>query len=89
MEILKYLDYYYTVLDSTKLTDWNKNLHEVFLCVRVGEALVPVYADSTTSEVEFTKNIPSGCGIALADGAFDAKAVLNDLVSKGYSFHLY
>ena len=66
MKILNYLDYYYTVLDSTKFTDWNKNLHEVFLCVRVGEALVPVYADSTTSEVEFTKKIPSGCGIALA-----------------------
>ena len=27
MKILNYLDYYYTVLDSTKFTDWNKNLH--------------------------------------------------------------
>ena len=44
MEILNYLDYYYTVLDSTKFTDWNKNLHEVFLCVRVGETLIPVSA---------------------------------------------
>lgn len=84
MKILNYLDYYYTVLDSTKFTDWNKNLHEVFLCVRVGEALIPVSADLTTSEVEFVRNIPSGYGLAFADGAFDAKAVLNDLVSKGY-----
>jgi len=55
MKILSYLDYYYTVLDSTKFIDWNKDLHEVFLCVRVGEALVPVYADSTTSEVDSRK----------------------------------
>jgi hypothetical protein len=73
------LGYYYTVLDSTKFTDWNKNLHEVILCVRVSEALIPVSADLTTSEVEFVRNIPSGYGLALADGAFDAKAVLNDL----------
>ena len=38
-----------------KFTDWNKNLHEVFLCVRIGEALIPVSADLTTSEVEFVK----------------------------------
>jgi len=84
MEILNYLDYYYTVLDSTKFTDWNKNLHEVFLCVRVGETLIPVSADLITSEVEFVRSIPSGYGLAFADGAFDAKLVLNDLVSKGY-----
>ena len=57
MKIPSYLDYYYTVLDLTKFIDWNKNLHEVLLFVRVGELLVPVYADSTNSEVEFTKNI--------------------------------
>ena len=57
-----------------KFTDWNKNLHEVFLCVRVGETLIPVSADLITSDY----------GLAFADGAFDAKLVLNDLVSKGY-----
>jgi len=83
MKILSFLDYYY-ILDLTKFTDWNKNLHEVFLCVRVGEALIPVHADLTTSEVEFVRNVPSGYGMAFADGAFDAKPVLNNLVSKGY-----
>ena len=37
-----------------------------------------------TSEVEFVRSIPSGYGLAFADRAFDAKLVLNDLVSKGY-----
>ena len=84
MKILSYLDYCYTVLDSTKFTDWNKNLHELFLCVRVGEALIPVSADLTNSEVEFVSNIPHGKGIVLADGAFDARSVLNNIVFKGY-----
>ena len=48
--------------------------------MRVGEALV-VYADSTTSEVEFTKKILPV--VVSHYDAFDAKAVLN-LVSKGY-----
>ena len=52
--------------------------------MRVGETLIPVSADLITSEVEFVRSIPSGYGLAFANGAFDAKLVLNDLVSKGY-----
>ena len=35
------LEYDYTVLDSTKFTDWHKATHEAFLSIRVrdGEAL--------------------------------------------------
>ncbi|MEM2905998.1 MAG: hypothetical protein QW587_09765 [Candidatus Bathyarchaeia archaeon] len=40
--------------------------------------------DLTTSEAEFTEGIPSGVGFAFADGAFDARPVLNELASKGY-----
>jgi hypothetical protein len=82
--ILCLLSYDYTVLDSTKFTDWHKKAHEAFLCVRVGEALLPVHVGLTTSEVGFSEGVPSGSGFALADGAFDAKPVLNDLASKGY-----
>jgi len=46
--------------------------------------LIPVYVDLTSSEVEFVAKIPEGSGFALADGAFDAKKVLNELVEKGY-----
>jgi hypothetical protein len=35
------------------------------------------------SEVEFVKGMPEGGGIMLGDGAFDAKPVLNTLVSRG------
>jgi hypothetical protein len=38
----------------------------------------------TNSEVEFVKDIPEGSGFMFADGAFDAKPVLNTIVSKGY-----
>ncbi len=34
--------------------------------------------------MEFVAGIPEGSGFALADGAFDAKKVLNELVGKGY-----
>jgi hypothetical protein len=58
-----------------------------FLCVRVslGETLFPVHAAIMSSEVEFTEGIPSGSGPAFADGAFDAKPVLNQVASKGYA----
>jgi hypothetical protein len=51
--------------------------------VRSGDALFPVHAQLTSSEVEFVKGIPSGSGIMLGDGAFDAKPVLNTIVSRG------
>jgi hypothetical protein len=80
------LEYDYTVLGSTKFTDWHKATHEAFLSVRVraGEALFPVYGDLMTSEAEFVEGIPSGSGFALADESFDARPVLNELASKGY-----
>lgn len=59
-------------------------MSELFVCVRVGEALIPVYVDLTSSEEEFVAGIPEGGGFALADGAFDTKKVLNELVWKGY-----
>ncbi len=34
--------------------------------------------------MEFVAGIPEGRGLVLADGAFDAKKVLNELVGKGY-----
>ena len=46
--------------------------------------MIPVSADLTNSEVEFVSNIPHGKGIVLADGAFDARSVLNNIVFKGY-----
>jgi hypothetical protein len=74
------------VIDSTKLTDWLKSLHELFINVRVrsGDALFPVHAQLTSSEVVFVKGVPEGRRIMLGDGAFDAKPVLNAIVSRGY-----
>ncbi len=84
--ILRLVSYDYTVLDSTKFTDWRKETYEAFTCMRVrlGEAIFPIHTDITTSEVEFTKGLPPGSGFAFADGAFDAKPVLNHLAHKGY-----
>ena len=83
-EFLSQINYLYTFLDLTKFSNWHKDLNEFFVCVRVGEALIPVYIDLTGSEVEFVGRVPEGSGFALADGAFDAKKVLNELVEKGY-----
>jgi len=84
--LLSLMDYDYSVVDSTKLTDWLKGLHELFIDVRVrsGDALSPVHAQLTSSEVEFVEGIPSGSGIMLGDGAFDAKPVLNAIASREY-----
>ena len=83
-EFLSQIDYLYTVIDSTKFPNWYKDLNELFVCVRVGESLIPVYVDLTSSEEEFVVGIPEGSGFALADGAFDTKKALNELVEKGY-----
>jgi len=82
--LLEQIDYLYTFLDSTKFPNWHKDLNEFFVCVRFGETLIPVYVDLISSKVEFAARTPEGRGFALADGAFDAKKVLNELVGKGY-----
>jgi hypothetical protein len=60
--------------------------HELFIDVRVGggEALFPVHAQPTGSEVEFARGIPESVGMMLGDGAFDAKPILNTIASRGY-----
>jgi hypothetical protein len=57
LRLLTHVDYDYSVVDSTKFTDWLKGLHELFINVRVrgGETLFPVHAQLTSSEVEFIK----------------------------------
>jgi hypothetical protein len=84
--ILSLIEYEYSVVDSTKITDWFSGLHELFVNVRVrgGSTLFPVHAKLTSSEVEFINGIPEGFGFMLGDGAFDAKPVLNTIASKGY-----
>ena len=84
--ILLFIDYDYSIMDSTKFNDWRKELHELFISIRVKnkEALFPIHSKITNSEVEFVKDIPEGSGFMFADGAFDAKPVLNTIVSKGY-----
>jgi len=64
LRLLTQMDYDYSVVDSTKFTDWLKNLHELFIDVRVrgGETLFPVHAQLTSSEVEFVEGIPEGGG---------------------------
>jgi hypothetical protein len=64
LRLLSTIDYDYSVMDSTKFTDWLKGLHEIFIDVRVrgGETLFPVHAQLTSSEVEFAKGIPEGRG---------------------------
>ena len=34
LRLLTQMDYDYSVIDSTKFTDWLKNLHELFIDVR-------------------------------------------------------
>ena len=84
--LLNLIEYDYSVVDSTKLSDWLKRLHELFLDVRVrsGSTIFPVHAELASSEVEFVRGIPEGVGSMLGDGVFDAKPVLNTIVSKGY-----
>jgi hypothetical protein len=45
--LLSFMDYDYSVIDSTKFTDWLKGLHELFVDVRVG--LATHYSQSTPS----------------------------------------
>ena len=59
-------------------------MSELFVCVRVGKSLIPVHVELTSSEEDFVREIPEGREFVLADGAFDAKKVLNDLLWKGY-----
>jgi hypothetical protein len=82
--MLNFMDYEYSAVDSTKLTDWLKELHELSINVRVrsSDALSPVHAQPMSSEAEFIKGIPTGSGIMLGDGAFDAKPVLNTIASR-------
>jgi hypothetical protein len=86
LRLLSTIDYDYSVVDSTKFTDWLKGLHELFMDVRVrgGETLFLVHAQLTSSEVEFVKGIPEGGGVMLGDGAFNAKLALNTIASRGY-----
>jgi hypothetical protein len=42
--ILLFIDYDYSIMDSTKFNDWRKESHELFISIRV-----------TNSEVEFVK----------------------------------
>ncbi|MCL7384464.1 MAG: hypothetical protein LZ174_09275 [Thaumarchaeota archaeon] len=86
LKLLSLMDYNYSVVDSMKFTDWLKNLHELFIDVRVrgGETLFPVHAQLTSSEVEFAKGIPEGGGIMLGDGVFNAKPILNTIASRGH-----
>ena len=82
--LLNLIEYDYSVVDSTKFTDWLGRLHELFLDVRSGSTIFPVHAELASSEVEFVRGIPEGLGFMLGDGVFDAKPVLNTIVSKGY-----
>jgi hypothetical protein len=85
-KLLNLIEYDYSVVDSTKFTDWLGRLHELFLDVRVrsGSTIFPVHAELTDSEVEFVRGIPEGIGFMIGDGAFDAKPILNTITSKGY-----
>jgi hypothetical protein len=60
LRLLSLMDYDYSVIDSTRFTDWLKSLHELFIDVRVrsGETLLPVHVQPTGSEVEFVEGIP-------------------------------
>jgi hypothetical protein len=84
--LLSLMDYDHSAIDSTKLTDWLRGLHELFIDVRVrgGNVLFPIHAQLTSSEVVFVKGMPEGGGIMLGGGAFDAKPALNTIVSREY-----
>ena len=61
-KLLSPIEYDYSIIDSTKFTDWLRGLHELFINVRVrdGSALFPVHAQLTGAEVEFARGIPDG-----------------------------
>jgi hypothetical protein len=69
LRLLSLMDYDYSVVDSTRFTDWLKGPHELFIDVRVrgGETLFPVHAQLTGSEVGFVKGIPEGVGMMLGE----------------------
>jgi len=89
LRLLSLMDYDYSVMDSTKFTDWLKGLHELFIDVRVrdGETLLPVHAQLTSSEVEFAKGIPEGGGVMLGDGAFNVRPILKHDSIEGIHTH--
>jgi hypothetical protein len=70
LRLLSYMDYDYSVVYSTKFTDWLKSLHELFIDVRVRWSSLKEYLRVR--------------GVMLGDGAFDAKPVLNTITSRGY-----
>ena len=61
-KILNLIEYDYSVIDSTKNTDQLKKLHELFIYVRVrsGGMLFPVYARLTDFMSEFVRGTPKG-----------------------------
>ena len=58
-KLLSLIEYDYSIIDSTRFADLVRELHELFINVRVkgGGTLFPVYAKLTSSEVEFIKGI--------------------------------
>jgi hypothetical protein len=60
--LLSLIEYDYSMIDSTKITDWLSGLHELFINVRVrgGSMLFPAHAQLTGSEVEFVGGIHEG-----------------------------
>lgn len=72
--------YLYTFPNSTRFSNWHKELNELFIRVRIGEILIPVYVDLTSSEEEFVGSILEGVGFVLADRNFDIKKILNKFV---------
>jgi len=83
-KLLSLIEYDYSIIDSTRSADLVRELHELFINVRVkgGGTLSPVHAKLTGSEVEFIKGIAGGVGFMFGDEAFDAKPVLNTITSK-------
>ena len=71
--LLTYMDYDYSVIDSTKFTDWLKGLHELFIDVKVRsrETLLPVHAQLKSSKVEFLKGYLRVEGLCLEMCSWD------------------
>jgi len=55
-KLLSLIEYDYSIIDSTKVTEWG--LHELFINVKGGSTLFPVQL--TGSEVEFAGGMPEG-----------------------------
>ena len=62
----------------------HKDLSELFVCIRVGETLIPVYVDLTNSEEKFVAENSEGSRLVLADEVFNTKKSLNGVVKKDY-----